>query len=73
MQDDELVRVRIVSTSLLRRLGTWSPTVVLPVVEEMERRAIEPDDMEGASQCYSDIRFLQEHAQKTRVLPLPRM
>jgi hypothetical protein len=65
------MKVRIVPKSLLNHLNRWDAPHVLGVAKEMDSRDIDLDDPAGAKACSDDLKFLEEHKQKVRVLPCP--
>lgn len=65
-------RCGVIASSTIRELGTWSPSVVLHVKDEVESRGGHIDhDADLRDQALQDIKWIQENKQKQRLLPMP--
>lgn len=67
-----MAKVLIAPKSLLDNLNRWDAPHVIGVATEMDARGIDLDDAVGAKSCSDDMKFLEKHAQKVRVLPCPK-
>ena len=66
------MKVGVIKSSTLARLGTWSPKRVLRLKDEVEARGGDIDqDVELTAEAEADIGWLEERAQRQRKLPMP--